>query len=430
MNEHRAAIFAFLLVVASCVSVWYFFFRSDEKASSKPALVENVEPKLDSSFDPNAGLPEEIEELVDEQTDIGFYAPKPKILLEQFAMAVEEDSWEELIKILGKDALPSGSLQELRKLIEQPNFRLEEDPYSEIGESRVNRSARWSLNIDSKEPRRIFLDLEREDKGWKIKGITLPGEKKEEEIDQMTDALGVADAFIQNALQQRFGAALGHADLSVVSDAKVAGLCILFEEGEYHLRKRKPLRAVYNREANAGFLANVETKEGENAAQFGLNLKKNANGEWKVAEVVLDSLLADYAQRVEQGDVYYSPLTKNPEGGDTLVIYFEFDEDGLTNRMKRQLNIMATVLRFDREKKIVLTGHADALGSDDYNKELSEKRAMAVKAYLNEQGVQAEQINIIAAGEANPRRPNVRADGTDDPTARRVNRRTEIYLDF
>jgi outer membrane protein OmpA-like peptidoglycan-associated protein len=36
----------------------------------------------------------------------------------------------------------------------------------------------------------------------------------------------------------------------------------------------------------------------------------------------------------------------------------------------------------------------------------------------------------MAEGEAKPRRPNATADGEDNPSGRRANRRTEIYLDF
>ena len=81
-------------------------------------------------------------------------------------------------------------------------------------------------------------------------------------------------------------------------------------------------------------------------------------------------------------------------------------------------------------KKITLSGHADALGSEEYNNELSANRADTVRDFLAEAGVSAEQIVTIAKGASQPRRPNFTESGEDNPDGRRANRRTEIYLDF
>jgi outer membrane protein OmpA-like peptidoglycan-associated protein len=128
--------------------------------------------------------------------------------------------------------------------------------------------------------------------------------------------------------------------------------------------------------------------------------------------------------------VYFTPLLPNPKGGDTLVLYFAFDEDELTPRTRRQLEIVADVLRGDRGKQLTISGHTDALGSEDYNQALSARRAEAVKRFLVECGVAEEQVRTVAQGPRRPRRPNFTRDGEDNPEGRRVNRRSEIYLDF
>ena len=130
------------------------------------------------------------------------------------------------------------------------------------------------------------------------------------------------------------------------------------------------------------------------------------------------------------GDVYYTPLIRNPEGGDTLILYFEFDEKTLTARTKRQLDIVALLLQTDDAKKLTISGHTDALGSEEYNRKLSASRATAVRDFLVETGVNPEQIETEALGKTKPRRPNLTESGEDNPTGRRANRRTEIYLDF
>ena len=61
-----------------------------------------------------------------------------------------------------------------------------------------------------------------------------------------------------------------------------------------------------------------------------LGLAAGAN--WIVSEINLNQLLADYASRVAGGDIYYTPLVKNPGGGDTLALYFEFDERSVIKR--------------------------------------------------------------------------------------------------
>jgi outer membrane protein OmpA-like peptidoglycan-associated protein len=188
---------------------------------------------------------------------------------------------------------------------------------------------------------------------------------------------------------------------------------------------------MFNREQTAGFIAHVQDELGEKAADFGVTVKRSSSAEsWKVTEINLDSLLADYANRVAGGDVYYTPLIQNPEGGDTLILYFGFDEDLLTQRTQKQLNIVAALLKLDPEKKLTLSGHTDSLGSDSYNTTLSSKRAEGVKTYLLNRGVPNAQIVTLAEGESKPRLPNQTETGEDNPTGRRANRRTEIYLDF
>ena len=91
---------------------------------------------------------------------------------------------------------------------------------------------------------------------------------------------------------------------------------------------------------------------------------------------------------------------------------------------------MANILKLDNSKKITLTGHTDSKGDDAYNRELSKKRADAVRDFLVSQGVAKAQITTVGFGAHRPREANTLADGTDNPEGRKVNRRAELYLDF
>ena len=50
-----------------------------------------------------------------------------------------------------------------------------------------------------------------------------------------------------------------------------------------------------------------------------------------------------------------------------LVIYFDFDSNGLTERTKKQLSIVAKLLKIDNRRKVRLAGHKDGKGSDKYS---------------------------------------------------------------
>lgn len=83
---------------------------------------------------------------------------------------------------------------------------------------------------------------------------------------------------------------------------------------------------------------------------------------------------------------------------------------------------LATVLNEDRERKVLIEGHTDSVGSDEYNQGLSERRAAAVQAALFERGVAASQISTIGKGETTPVASN------DDAAGRQQNRRVELVF--
>src|SRR5262245_26845300 len=83
---------------------------------------------------------------------------------------------------------------------------------------------------------------------------------------------------------------------------------------------------------------------------------------------------------------------------------------------------LATVLKEDSSRKVLIEGHTDNVGSDEYNQELSERRAQAVQAALFERGVDASQISTVGKGETTPVASN------DTPAGRQQNRRVELVF--
>ena len=349
----------------------------------------------------------------------------PIKLMNRIAAALESGDVGAMEELLGASQLD----ENLRALLASKP-KLSYESIREIGELELNKRTRWEVALE--DGGRVIVDLIHQGGLWSVeKFFVIPHYGETASTPAANDSLEAADAFLQAVLNQNFEVARTRVDRKLVSDAKIAGLCILFEEGMYRLRQSKPLRSMLQKPDLAGYLANIEAIDGSQDAGFALTLQHSGNpAKWLVSEINLDRLLADYARRVAGGDVFYSPLVKNPAGGDTLALYFGFDEDEVNPRTLRQLEIVSKILLADPAKKITLSGHTDALGTKDYNEGLSGRRAAAVRDLLIAAGVSAEQIVTVAKGSSQPRRPNVTEAGIDNPDGRKVNRRTEIYLDF
>ncbi len=439
MRNQVPYFFLGLAIVLAAAALALLIIRPGSKVPVPAPLAPESIPKVVEDPDPIEGLdqpmtPETSEEIMDD-LNIEYSTADPAELLARIGEALEKGDLDILSQLIGKETLDQETMERIQALAANGPLRLRRPGgVREVGELELNRLARWALELDQRESGRdrIFFDL-RNDKGkWSIERMTLPPAPGEPVPKAMlADSLGVADGFLQAVLKQDFEFARDFVDPEMVSEAKIAALCILFEEGEYRMRSSKPLRAMFKREDTVGYLANVETKDGKQSAQFALNLRQPPEpANWLVSEINLDALLADYANRVADGDVYYSPLVKNPAGGETLALYFEFDEDSMSARTRRQLEIVALMLKSDPGKKITLSGHTDAMGTKQYNDKLSGNRAQVVSDFLAGAGVSSAQIVTIAKGASQPRRPNVTETGEDDPDGRRANRRTEIYLDF
>lgn len=366
-------------------------------------------------------------------------------VMEKMARIDSDMDVEDLAEILGNGEVDAAQLAQLNKLYEENRIKLREGKAMELlGEIKAGKVSRWALHLS--DASKIQLQTTRQKNGkWKIDQVMLPLPNVDENGVALTpeqirkrdaemeakDSLIFSNNFLKALISQNFEKARLMANDEAISDAKIAGLCILFEDGAYSLNEEKPVQAVRMTEQMSAFYVNVNASDGSDA-QFSVNtIRDGVSMPWKINEINLDRLLDDYAKRIAGGDVYYTPLIKSPNGGDMLVIYFDFDSNGLTDRTKKQLDIVANLLKLDNRKKVRLSGHTDGKGSDQYNQGLSKNRATSVKKYLATHGIKPEQLVTEAHGFSKPRRPeHTSGDGADDPKARRANRRTEIYLDF
>jgi OOP family OmpA-OmpF porin len=103
-------------------------------------------------------------------------------------------------------------------------------------------------------------------------------------------------------------------------------------------------------------------------------------------------------------------------------IRFRNNSDQIFNASKRLLDSAATVLTEFANVRMQITGYTDNKGDATKNKELSQKRADAVKAYLVSKGIAAERLQAEGKGDADPIGDNNTNEG------RKQNRRVEFKL--
>lgn len=250
-------------------------------------------------------------------------------------------------------------------------------------------------------------------------------------IEETQDALSFASDFVRLLLAHDFAAAKTYVDEKKVSVERLVGLCIVFEEGDYRLKPSKPLIMTVANPEMSWVIAQVESETLQQTTEFGLELKReNTISPWKVAGLNLSQILGSFAQNASKVGIPYTPIVTNPKGGESLALYFEYDQAQLHPRAQKQLEVVAGMLKADPAKKLRITGHTDARGNDTYNIRLSQSRAESVKQRLVALGVPEPQVETTGMGKAQPLGPNQKADGSDDPEGRSRNRRAEIFLDF
>lgn len=248
------------------------------------------------------------------------------------------------------------------------------------------------------------------------------------------DSWSVAEAFIHSVAGGNMKQARRMVKGKGVSPAKLAGLCMIFEEGSFVLCRHTPLRRTALIDGKASFLVYVvpgdapdSPKLESNLIALGLDME---NDQWKVSMVGTDNLLNIYLDYAQKEGGRYFPIVENPKGGESLALYFAFDDSTLTPRSDKQLQIVAEILK-ETGGKLDIAGHTDDQGSDEYNLALSRRRAESVRASLIAHGVAPSQITTKGLGKNEPRKFITEAENEEEVEAiRGENRRAEIYLDF
>ena len=84
------------------------------------------------------------------------------------------------------------------------------------------------------------------------------------------------------------------------------------------------------------------------------------------------------------------------------IIYFEYDSFTLTGQSKSILTQKASVMKQFPQLRVIIEGHCDERGTEEYNLALGERRARAAYDFLLNLGVSASQMEMVSFGKLHP----------------------------
>lgn len=117
-------------------------------------------------------------------------------------------------------------------------------------------------------------------------------------------------------------------------------------------------------------------------------------------------------QRVEEG------IAVSFESG----ILFDFDSATLRREGNDNLRKLVTIINRDKDTTLMIVGHTDSRGDENYNLRLSERRAQSASTFLISQGLASSRIKIAGRGEYEPLSEN------ETDAGRQKNRRIEVAI--
>jgi OOP family OmpA-OmpF porin len=108
----------------------------------------------------------------------------------------------------------------------------------------------------------------------------------------------------------------------------------------------------------------------------------------------------------------------------TLYVAFDFDKTNVKEQYNEDLEKVANLLKAYPKTNVELEGHTDSIGTDEYNMDLSIRRAESVKKELVEKfDIDASRISTLGHGESMP------VDTNDTAEGRQKNRRVEAFIE-
>jgi outer membrane protein OmpA-like peptidoglycan-associated protein len=152
--------------------------------------------------------------------------------------------------------------------------------------------------------------------------------------------------------------------------------------------------------------AQQQTQEAQRQAQQAIQQKEEMRAR----------LLAQLNQVLQTRDTARGLIVNMPD------VLFDFNKYSLKPEARERLAKISGIIEAYPGLKLQVEGHTDSIGSDQYNQQLSEKRAGSVRAYLVSNGVRPDSVTAEGFGKADPVADNSTAQG------RKLNRRVDMVV--
>jgi outer membrane protein OmpA-like peptidoglycan-associated protein/YHS domain-containing protein len=154
-------------------------------------------------------------------------------------------------------------------------------------------------------------------------------------------------------------------------------------------------------------------------------VRKEGFGAYDIYEFELDERFRPERIEVKKpSPKEYYELALERQGSVVLRdVYFAFDSADLTSDSEDGINAVYNFLCSNPDKKVLIEGHTDDIGNEEYNLKLSEKRAASVKKALIDRGISPERIKTKGCGSTQPLSTN-----NFDDELKTLNRRVSMSL--
>jgi outer membrane protein OmpA-like peptidoglycan-associated protein len=139
-----------------------------------------------------------------------------------------------------------------------------------------------------------------------------------------------------------------------------------------------------------------------------LNTKRTDPDHRDTVTIYMDSITIDYRFRVSN-------------------ILYDYDKSELRAESVASLDSLIGFMKDNPSLTVEINSFTDSKGDDQYNADLSQKRAQSVLDYLSDRGVDRSRMAAKGMGKQNPIAPNS-INGKDNPKGRQANRRTEFKI--
>lgn len=210
---------------------------------------------------------------------------------------------------------------------------------------------------------------------------------------------------------------------------------------EYNLKGKLTLSD--NKELDASFYIHIAKNDGEVVAAVSPNIatgefvSKIKHGSYKVKVYGNGYQPAEkniFISETEQNADVFANIELKPIEVTTGEYYtiksilFDYNSDQLNTEAKIEVEKLAKLMKKNNSLYIEVVGNTDSHGSDEYNKNLSIRRARSVVNYINKKEINAERFVTKGVGKENFIAINTNPDGTDNPEGRKLNRRVDIKI--